>query len=773
MLNIRQIIELLTGTQQSVDRPENPATRKARPPVENASPVSAYGSGRRTLASSRRPTSLARVRDGDPDLRIDAWVPPGESIEVQGRKLSCGMLYVGSRLTGIADYIDVEPALINPGLPVDNRHSDVEGEYMSYWPSYSDIQPACRAAYLDWLAAGRTGGAYIGYVFLFFYGIERRILFETAKEDFDHGECDSLVLEVERLLELYGDNGSFNGYASRFLSLVRCLRNNLDVSSWEPPQDRQSWELPFELKLVLGSIVDSGQPLPATWALTWLRLHPETSFRIPAVRCADEFNPLFKRRYCGMYGAGMKIRRNKTTLKHTYHPASGSFCELVNIEISELPDVSRLEKPTRLLRELAEGITNDLDAYSRWVGRYNDRDSLAALALLPAELVRESENGELHSLLEKIDLSLDRQESATVTVSDLVSGFPSKDENVFSTREATLFVELLGKLGIGIEPDIRISKVNLKKHQYASIFRLHNQFAQPRDGYHAASVLLHLGAAVAAADAVVTTDESEYLERHLEEALALDPQERTRLKAHLQWLLIEPPTLNRMKPRVEALSRSDRERIARYTISVAGADGGVSAKEIKVLSRVYKLIGLDDEQLHREIHELASSPSALPVTVMRSDESKGHQIRPYPEPIEETSSRVELDPTRLQAIMEDTRAVSDLLTEIFEGPSEVEPTEIVFDSGELDDDPISDGTMEQNILDPNHAEILRFLARRATWPRIEFEQIVAKTGLMPAGAIEKINDAAFECCDEPLIEGDDPLEMNEFALKELLNVVGY
>ena len=81
--------------------------------------------------------------------------------------------------------------------------------------------------------------------------------------------------------------------------------------------------------------------------------------------------------------------------------------------------------------------------------------------------------------------------------------------------------------------------------------------------------------------------------------------------------------------------------------------------------------------------------------------------------------------------------------------------------------------MEENILDPNHAEILRFLAQRATWPRIEFEQIVAKTGLMPAGAIEKINDAAFECCDEPLIEGDDPLEMNEFALKELLNVVGY
>ncbi len=40
---------------------------------------------------------------------------------------------------------------------------------------------------------------------------------------------------------------------------------------------------------------------------------------------------------------------------------------------------------------------------------------------------------------------------------------------------------------------------------------------------------------------------------------------------------------------------------------------------------------------------------------------------------------------------------------------------------------------------------------------------------MPSGAVETINSAAFERCDEPLIEGDDPLEMNELALKELLD----
>ena len=50
---------------------------------------------------------------------------------------------------------------------------------MTYWPSYSEISSAARTAYVDWLASGRRPGAHIGYVFLFFYGIERRVLVDA------------------------------------------------------------------------------------------------------------------------------------------------------------------------------------------------------------------------------------------------------------------------------------------------------------------------------------------------------------------------------------------------------------------------------------------------------------------------------------------------------------------------------------------------------------------------------------------------------------------
>lgn len=38
---------------------------------------------------------------------------------------------------------------------------------------------------------------------------------------------------------------------------------------------------------------------------------------------------------------------------------------------------------------------------------------------------------------------------------------------------------------------------------------------------------------------------------------------------------------------------------------------------------------------------------------------------------------------------------------------------------------------------------------------------------MLAGAIDRINEAAMDICGEPLIDGDDPLELNHYAAQEL------
>lgn len=589
-----------------------------------------------------------------------------------------------------------------------------------------------------------------------------------SRSDLGGDESRELIAEVERLLALYGENNSFKGYAGEFLSVVNCLRSDLDFASLEPPRDRRSWELPLELKLGIGSLVASGDPVSAPWALSWLRLHPETSLRTPAVRCEVEFDELFQLRYQQRHGAGIVIRRNKTTLSHAYRPASASFGSQVTIRAEEVSDVSRLKRPVRQLQELAEVATQELDSFSRWVGKHKERDSLGAIALLPKELARKRQTEDLIELRGRVQAALSQGEVATVPVENLITSFPSRRAGTFTAKEATSFAQLLESQGIGITPDIRYSNVNPTKHQHAAVFRLDSEDVEPSERYQAATVLLQLGAAVSAADGTISAEEERLLEAHLEESLHLSSADRTRLRAYLRWLLVEPPTLSRMKSRMAALTASERSQVARFAITIAGADGVVSSDEVKVLNRVYNLLGLEGDQLHRDIHDLASAPPSQPVTVLRPDEPSSHRV-PRPPAQDRDPEIVELDREKIMAIMKDTREVTDLLTEIFEGPAEPELPEQDEGDAEVDDLTPTAVDIAGGLLDPAHAELVRFLASRPNWPRSEFEEASNKLGLMPAGAIETINDAAFERCDEPLIEGHDPLDLNEFALKELLH----
>ena len=752
------------------DRPNRPEATEPKQASQAASPPRAtHREGPRASRRTRRTSDSAvqRSRRGRNE-RAPAWIPPGEPLMVQGRQLTDGMIYVGSGLRGISQYAGAEPALIDPQLLVDDRFPDVHGHDMSYWPSYSEMTPASRAAYLDWLAEGRPGGAYIGYVFLFFYGIERRMLFDGDREKVPSEETHVLAREIERLLDLYGDNNSFSHYAGDFLSLVKSLEVDLKAPLWEPPLTHPGWELPLEVKLGLGSIVAAGDPLPPRWALSWLRLHPETSFRTPAVRCEEEFNALFQVRYEQVHGSGMKIRRNKTTLKHSYQPASGSFRSPVSISADDLPDVSRLMQPLRQLRELAESVTDELDSYSRWVGKHKDRHGLDAIALLPRELIRNQKTDELRFLTARMEAALAGRDAAPISVLSLTEDFPARRPDSFSTKEASAFAQLLEGLGYGLTPDIRYSKVNLTKHESAVVFRLDGEDLEPSESYQAATVLLQLGAAVSAADGTISSEEERLLEAHLEESLHLSSADRTRLRAYMQWLLVEPPTLARMKARMQGLSASQRSHVARFAITIAGADGVVSSDEVKVLNRIYNLLGLEGDQLHSDIHDLASAPPTQPVTVLRPDEPSSHRIPPPP--VQDRDREIiELDQEKIMAIMEDTGEVAAILNDIFEGPAEPEPPEELEDDTEVDDVTQIAAGIPSGLLDPQHAELVRFLASRPNWPRSEFEEASNKLGLMPAGAMETINDAAFERCDEPLIEGHDPLDLNEFALKELLN----
>lgn len=749
--------------------PEQPRPPQRSHPSRSQPPSTAAPGARTEQARSQLSGTAAATHESS-----TCWVPPGARTQVGTHEIAGGMLYVGERMEAIGGG-GADPALINPRLQVSRVASDREGYNLPYWPSYSSIPPASRATYLAWLAAGRRDRSVgISYVFLFFYGIERRVLFDAQHLAEAREEVPTLLAEVEALLEAYGSNNSFRGYASRFLDFVRATTAKIEVARLTPPAEAEGWQIPFTVKVAIGNYVARNQPIPAEWALPWFRLHPETRLRTPGRRCPDQFARLFALRYRSEFGEGMLLKRNKTLLRLEYTPATASLRgRAVQMDVGDLPDVTRLSAPLTRLQKLAEKVEAELEPYSRWVGRTEDRTSPAALALLPAELVADSMGSETRELATWLASALGDEEIAIVEAEDLVARWPSKSSDKLTKKEATMLADLLGALGLGIEPDVRFGGTNLSRTGRVALFRLPaaKETADAGD-LAAAAALLHLGAMVATADGVVAEDEEAQLEAHLEDALQLDGAARVRLRAHLRWLLACPPTTAGLKQKMATVAGEDRRRIGRVLLALAGADGHVSAEELKILGKVYPLLGLDPNDLYADVHDMAAGSERGPARVLTADAPVTGYAIPLPtrEPTP-AEAGVALDLERIAAIRAETVEVTKVLGGIFGEPDEP-GTADAADNDEADWDRSEGGggvaVTTLPGLDAPHSELVRALAGRLEISSAAFSALAEAHGLLPAGAVEVINEASFGACDEPMLEGSDPLEVNPYALEEML-----
>jgi tellurite resistance protein len=672
------------------------------------------------------------------------------------------MLYVGHDLQAVSQWAGPEPALINPKLAVDTRHADRAGVGLHYWPAYHELPPATRGAYLLWLAGGRCDpGVPVGFVFLFFYGLERRSLIDSRTSPAAQAEIPGMRAEVERLLRLYGDSRSFHGYATRFLEALDLLAGIAVDIDGPPPAfagDHTWWEIPLLIRLGLATFAAAGRSLPASWALAWVESHPDVHLRTPTRRCREEFTSLFSLRYGARYGDGMVVKPNKTKLTVTYRPASGGFHGEVSLSVGDLSDVSALSAPVRKLAELAHSCSDELDAYSRWLGRHPDgAGTLPAVALLPAELAAGA-HGEADELCRWVDSQLDAASEVVIDGTALTRRWPSATADKLTKADAVALAQLLGRRGYGMEPDVRFGGPPLSAGP-AVVFRLApNAPTAAGPAYRAATVLLQLAAAVSGADGEVSDAERRHLAMHLEGSLHLAAAERRRLTAHLSWLVEAEAGLRGVKKRLVDLQPDQRSAIGEFLVGVAAADGVISPTEIVALTKIFQLLGLNPADVYSQVHALGTTSEAAPGPVVVRAARPGMPGQPIPPRPTELTATVRLDPARVEAKLAETAAVSALLGSIFiddETPLAAVATD-------------TRGVAPIAGLDSAHSILLRHLATRDTWSRAEVEALAEESGLLPDGALDTLNEAGLDVCGEPVCESDGDVEMNGPVLKELL-----
>src|SRR3546814_16498815 len=105
---------------------------------------------------------------------------------------------------------------------------------------------------------------------------------------------------------------------------------------------------------------------PYTTLFRSVRSEPSINLRMPAVRCAEQFEKLFTEHYPAAFGAGMVLPCNRTKLKFVYRAASSGFMggRARALKFEGLPDVSVLTAPLKNLATTVDKDTAGLDARS-------------------------------------------------------------------------------------------------------------------------------------------------------------------------------------------------------------------------------------------------------------------------------------------------------------------------------------------------------------------------------------------------------------------------
>lgn len=732
----------------------NVAQRSPSPPRPTLKTTCAHP----TVAPSRQwqPAPSSKPAASSPPSTTK-WVPAGTEVRVGNHVIRGGMVYVGGFLPKKGALHENENCLINPQLPV-GRNGDPMGVTMGYWPAYGHITPEARKSYLEWLAGDRSDpDAYIGYVFLYFYGLERRLLLDR-----DPNDAPQVLMEVRRLLTIYGDSGSFRRYAAKLISAYE-LKTMSYSQGFDLGAENNSYEVPISVKVALGQRLETGTPVEPDLLLAYVMTHPETQVRTPAKRVEPS---LLKRMFAdeleNRFPKGVRISgKSGRKLRLDYHACSGTF----DLEIKpfglDLIDVTERKQPIEDARIAFEACVEKLDAYSRALGKSNGlKPKLTAVAKLPApyrleEACRLSDQPLVH-------LYEWSNEKRSVKIEDLaaLAGMP-KDKPITRAFVSELSATLAG-VGFGHTGDPDFATKSPKIGDTVIVFPLTGTPSMPTAAYKPAQLMALLGLLMAFADGELQPQELSELHARIDGEPDLSIDERQRLKAELTVGLEDPRRLDDFAKKLKDVDPNSRARIADTLIAMATADGTIHPDEVRQLERLFRLMSLDAAALYAHLHNgavlthgemKATNDDDIPEIIPPDQAAATIPIPPPPLPSRKTSIRV--DASRLEAIREETRMAAELLSDIFADDAEPTPEPLPVEI----DEPEAAGDLFEG-LERRYGALLLELRVRGEWAADEFGRLAREAGLMPAAVINALNDWALDLFGELLLEGEDPIAIN-------------
>ena len=662
------------------------------------------------------------------------WVPAGKDVTVRSYTVPGGLLYLGHLdLSGST----AEPSVIDPVLPVAGPTSCHE-RLMGYWPSYSSISPEARAAYLGWLSTGKSDPqADIGYVFLYFYGLEKRLFTLPSCDPKVNPEVDTIRKEIERLAGIYGDRGTFGSYSGSLLDYIEAKSITLPEleNLPEAPDPKEIHSRRLSVKVGVGVYAKAGKPLPAEWAYSLYALNNSAGLNAADGPLPDLRRKMFNHIYKERFGEGIKPSKTGPKIMADHHFGNASLMQttVARIEIP-LPDVTMNQQTMEEIQKVGSEASVVFRKFSAFATENPEEcQSLSGLGILPVALWP----SDIREMYEAF-----RSDPPKVMKFQELPGYPPSGATLKRFR-LNNFVEKLATMGLGMDPDSRLGVELPGPDDPVAVFAardLENRNAVSKH-FNGAALLLQLASIVASSSEGFSDAEASTILNYLDSEIDLPEWEKQRLAARLAIYRQYPAAPARLRKQINGMASDIRESIGNFLVQVAAADGTVDPTEVRTLEDLFRLLGLEKAALYSKIHSVQTQGKIT---------SSGRAIG-VP-----GAGGIQFDVDRIAALRSESAKISTILDKVFESTEE-----------HVDIAAVPERKDTLLGLDPEHADLLKALLSKSQWTRSEAEQLCSKRGLMIDGAFERINDAAFDRFDSAILEGDEPIDVNcDLIVKE-------
>lgn len=746
------------------------------------------------------PPGLRHADDKPPPATDASWVPLGTAVTVQGLQVP-GPFYLGR-------FLPTDPGqgwaaaqcasyLIIPDAPAVPTRPGMGLPPLGSWPSYNLLLPEWRHDFLRWLSLGRPAGADVGYALLAFYGMERRLLVDAITP----GEEAALLGAVAELRRGYGHHAAFEANCVGLLDLCAArslLRDPAALGAWRPEPGSFGQPMSACLKLVLACRAVVRQPVPLDLAVCGFVARPEAMAgrMVQAMaRAKVEFCSLLMARLHAASPAGVMLEsRQHVGLRLPYGGAPQYLGQSLGMRLVCQPGLDFLPEPDNLnwgrLHRITEDALDDLAPYVRALGTARGQArGIETLALLPPELAYLDPGGTRSKLLAWLDGL--PQPLARIEQAELSRHCLGQDHVSFKDKELKAAAEALEQVGYAMEPDPLYGK--LPRHPVPIFVYAALDPKQPRPLPDAA-----MQAGLAAADLLAfCTKGGPQLDvlwaMEVGAMLGLTEDMARRVSLRCCWQHEQPPTPAALKRVLEPFTSGERVAMAGVLTGALLRQGWPEAEMLPVLERLHDRLGVDRAALYRAMHAASGQPAAAAVAETGVPTKRAGRTRQAATPpaggtdLPQSAGRQAdapgappwLDPVRLARIQAETRAVSATLASIMADPEAeraipaAAPAPVPNVAG-ASAEPAAAGLPGKHLaalddtrfagLEPQCARLAAAVLAQAEWSRAEYVALARSLGLKPDGAMETINEWAFERLDDALIEDGDPLLVNAHLL---------